>query len=123
MLNQRVNGRLPISRTNRKNRELAGEGDETFQDQRDGGEFGLCFGDVLRGAENPLTFAVVTHARSLENSGKPDRFYGRVKAGGIRNGGEFGGGNAESAKQILFCEAILCGFESGGRRIDRNTPS
>src|SRR5881392_1013132 len=56
----------------------------------------------------------------LRTAGSPIVFTAALSSG-IRNGGEFSGGNAESAKQILFCEAILRGFQSGRRRIDRNT--
>ena len=120
IFHERVDGGFAIARTDRKDRELASEGDETLEDHFYGRQLGLGFHDVLRGAKNPLAFAVVTHSRCFQDRGKAERFYSGVEFAGIRNGGEFGGGDAEFTEEILFGEAVLRGFKSGGRRIDGN---
>src|SRR5260370_40489669 len=120
VFDERVDGRFAGAGADGENGEFASEGDKTFEDQFYGRQLGLRFGDVLCGAENPLAFAVVTHARSFQYGGEAERFYGGVEFSGIRNGGEFGGGNAELAEEILFGEAVLRGFESRGRRIHGN---
>src|ERR1700682_159786 len=114
VFHERVNGGFAIARADRKDGEFASEGDETLEDQFYGRQLGPGFRDVLRGAKSPLAFAVITHARCFQDGGKAERFYGGVEFAGIRNGGEFGGGDAEFAEEILFGEAVLRGFESGG---------
>jgi len=47
-------------------------------------------------------------------------FMAAVEFGRIRDVGEFGGGDAELAEEILFGKAVLGGFERGGWRIDGN---
>jgi len=42
----------------------------------------------------------------FRTGGKAERFYGGVEFAGIRNGGEFGGGDAECAEEILLGEAV-----------------
>src|ERR1700676_2694674 len=120
VFHQRVNGGFAGARTDRKNREFASEGDKTLKDHSYGRQLGLCFRNVLGSAKNPLAFAVVAHARGFQDCGKAERFYSGVEFAGIRNGGEFGGGDAEFAEESLLGEAVLRGFESSGRRIDGN---
>src|SRR5216683_7803244 len=116
VFDERVDGRFPIARADGEDGEFASKGDKALENEFYGRQLGLGFGDVLCGAKNPLAFAVVAHARGFQDGGKAERFYGGVKFGGIRNGGEFGGGDAEFAEERLFGEAVLGGFESGGRR-------
>src|SRR5713226_3073475 len=123
VFDERVDGRFPIARADGEDGEFASKGDKALENEFYGRQLGLCFRDVLCGAKNPLAFAVVAHARSFQDGGEGERFYGGVEFAGIRNGGEFGGGNAELAEEILFGEAVLRGFKSGGRRIDGNTLS
>src|SRR5256884_6601785 len=66
VFHERVDGGFAIARTDRKDRELASEGDETLEDHYYGRQLGLCLRNVLGGAKNPLAFAVV--ARSEEHT-------------------------------------------------------
>src|SRR5713101_7824076 len=121
VFDERVDGRFPIARADREDGEFASKGDKAFEDEFYGRQLGLGFGDVLRGAKNPLAIAVIAHARSFQNRGKAERSSGRVEFAGIRNGYEVRGSNAQFAEEILFGEAVLRGFESGGRRVDGNS--
>src|SRR5216683_2212283 len=123
VFDKRVNGSFAIARADREDGKFAGEGHKTLEDQFYGRQLRLCIGDVLRSAKNRLAFAVIAQARCFEDGGKAERFCGGVEFAGIRNGGKFGGGNAEFAEEILLGEAVLRGFESGGRRIDGNVLS
>src|ERR1700719_4955014 len=113
VFHERVNGGFAIARADGENGEFASEGDKTLEDQFYGRQLGLRFRDILGAAKNPLTFAVIAHARSFQDGGKAESFYGGVEFAGIRNGNEFGGGDAEFAEEILLGEAVLRGFESG----------
>src|SRR6266436_2210343 len=57
----------------------AGDRDKTLEDKGEERHLGLGFGDILRGAKNPLALAVVAHARSFKDRGKADGFYGGVE--------------------------------------------
>src|SRR6266851_7378082 len=118
VFDERVDGGFAIARTDREDGEFANEGNETFENQFYGRQFGLGLGDVLGGAKNPLAFAVVAHARGFQDGWEAERFDGGVEVGGIRNWREFGCGNPEFAKEIFLGEAVLSGFEGGGRRTD-----
>src|SRR5712692_9306171 len=116
-----VNGGFAVAGADREDGEFTSERDETLEDEFHGRQLGLGLGDILRGAKNPLAFAVIPHTRSLQNGGKADHCYGGVELAGIRNGGEFGSGDTEFAKERFFGEAVLRSFESGRRRIHGNT--
>src|SRR5712691_5712125 len=119
VFNKGVDGGFAVAGADREDGEFASEGDETLEDERDARQLRLGFGDVVRGAKNPLAFAVVAHARSFQNGGKADCFYGGVEFTGIRYCGEFGTDNTEFAEERFLREAVLRGFERSGRRIDR----
>ena len=57
---------------------------------------------------------------SFQDGGKAERFYGGVEFAGIRHGSKFRGRNAKFPEESFFVQAILRGFESGGRRINGN---
>src|SRR5882762_5415098 len=118
IFHQRVDSGFAIAGADREDGEFTSEQHETLEDKGDGRHLGLGFGDILRGAKNPLALAVVAHARSFKDSGKADGFYGGVEFVGVRDGGEFSGRDAEFAKERLLGEAVLRGCQSGGRRID-----
>jgi hypothetical protein len=121
VFHERVDGGFSIAGADGEDGEFAREGDEALEDEFCGRQLGLGFGDVVGGAKNPLAFAVVAHARCFQDGGEADCFYGSVEFGGTRNGDEFSGGDAEFAKELFLGEAVLGGFESGGRRIHGNT--
>ena len=83
VFHERVNGRFAVAGTDREDGKFASEGNETFENQFYGRQFGLGFGDIFRGAKNPLAFAVVAHARSFQNRGKADCLHGDVEFGAI----------------------------------------
>src|SRR6266478_4935772 len=99
IFHERVDSGFGVAGADRENGEFAGERDKTFENEGDRGQLGLGLGDLLRRTKNPLTLAIVAHPRSLQNGGKSDRFYGAVELAGIRNGGKFGGGDAEFAEE------------------------
>src|SRR6266481_3511940 len=101
VFHERVKGDFTSAGADGEDREFASEGDKTFEDQFCVGKLGLGFRNVVRGA-------------------KAERFYGGVEFSGVRNGGEFSGGDAEFAEEIFFREAVLRGLEGSGRRIDGN---
>jgi hypothetical protein len=74
IFDERVDGGFAIARTDREHGELARERDKTLEDQFHGRHLRLGFRDVLRGAKDPLTFAVIAHARGFQNGRKTDSF-------------------------------------------------
>src|SRR5438046_9087975 len=74
ILDERIKSGFAVARAGGKNGEFAGEGHEPFEDECDVGKLGLGFGNIVCGAQNPLAFAVVAHARCLEHRGKAELF-------------------------------------------------
>ena len=70
ILDEWIKSCLTITRTDSEHRQFAREGHESLEDVRNLRQLQLGFRDVFRGAENPLAFAVITHAASLEHSGE-----------------------------------------------------
>src|SRR6266403_3820585 len=79
VFDERINGRFAVAGTNGEDGKLARERHEAFKDERNRGQFGLRFGDIFGGPKNPLAFAVVAHAASLQHGGKADLFHGDVE--------------------------------------------
>src|SRR2546425_574409 len=123
VFDERIKSDFARARANRENRKLASERHEAFEDETNGRQlrFGPC--DILRSAENPLAFAVVAHARSLQNGGETNMLESGTEFGVFRNGCEFGRGDAKFLEEVLFAQAVLRGFEGEGRRIDRDALS
>ena len=118
VFDERIDGGFAGDGTNSEDGEFAGEGDEAFEDQRDGGKFLLGFRDVFGRSKNPLAFAIVAEAAGFQDGGEAELFHGGVEFLRFRDGNKFGGGDAEFLEELLFVEAILRGFEGGGRGID-----
>src|SRR6266850_1246004 len=79
VFDERIDGRFAVAGTNGEDGKLARERHEAFEDERNRGQFGLRFGDIFGGSENPLAFAVVAHAAGLQHGGKANLFHGGVK--------------------------------------------
>jgi len=70
VFDERIDGRFAIAGANGEDGKLARKRHEAFEDERNRGQFGFCFGDIFRGSKNPLAFAVVTHAAGLQHGRK-----------------------------------------------------
>src|SRR2546425_46536 len=83
VFDERIKSDFARARANRENRKLASERHEAFEDETNGRQlrFGPC--DILRSAENPLAFAVIAHARSLQNGGEDQNVYDGTEVGGF----------------------------------------
>src|SRR5260370_19803726 len=73
-------------------------------------------GDIFRGAQNPLPLAVVSHAAGFQNRGQTNLFDRGIERFPVGDFGKFRNGDAKLLEEALFVEAILRGFERGGRR-------
>src|SRR6266567_6475331 len=123
VFDERIKSDFARARANRENRKLASERHEAFEDESNGRQLRFGPRDILRSAENPLAFAVIAHARSLQNGGETNMLESGAEFGVLRNGCEFGRGDAEFLEEVLFAQAVLRGFEGGGRRIERDALS
>src|SRR5579883_76033 len=74
-------------------------------------------------ADKPLSLSVVTHPACLENGGRTDFLQTAIEILSRLHGNERCRRNAETAKKLLFVEAILARFERGGRGINGYTSS
>jgi len=60
-----VKGSLAAAGTDGKNRDFSREGHKALEDELYLGKLGFGARDVIRGAQNPLAFAVIAHTGSL----------------------------------------------------------
>src|SRR5258707_5021833 len=116
VFHERVKGDFTSAGADGEDREFASEGDKTFEDQFCVGKLGLGFRNVVRGAKNPLAFAVVAQARSFQDGGKAERFYGGGGVFGVRNGREFTGWHGRLWGGSSFLRRGLRGLECVARR-------
>src|SRR6266704_6247407 len=98
VFDERIKSDFARARADRENRKLASERHEAFEDESNGRQLRFGPGDILRSAENPLAFAVVAHAGSLQNGGETNMLESGAEFGVFRNGCEFGRGDAEFLK-------------------------
>ena len=79
VFDERIDGRFAIAGANGEDGKLARERHEAFEDERNRGQLGLGFRDIIRGLKNPLAFAVVAHAAGFQHGGKADLFHGGLE--------------------------------------------
>ena len=79
VFDERINGRFAVAGTNGKDGQLTRERHEAFEDERDRWKLGLGFRDIFCSSKNPLAFAVIAHATSLQHGGQADLFHSRVE--------------------------------------------
>src|SRR5260370_14914760 len=87
VFNERIKSDFARARANRENRKLASERHEAFEDESNGRQLRFGPRDVLRSAKNPLAFAVIAHARSLQNGGERKIAYSWTWIGGVSSVG------------------------------------
>ena len=79
VFDERINSRFAVAGTNGEDGKLTRERYEAFEDERDRWKLGLGFRDIFSGSKNPLAFAVIAHATSLQHGGKAYFLQGGVE--------------------------------------------
>src|SRR5690349_23915778 len=120
VFDKRVKSGFSIARTYRENGEFAPEGHKPLEDERALGQLRLGFRNVIRSPKSPLSFAVVTHARSFKNGGETELFDRGFELRRCCNGQKIGRADAKIAEERFFGEPVLRCLQCGGWRVHGN---
>ncbi len=120
VLDQRPARDHPVGIAYREHRELAGERDQRFEDERDVPELGPGVVEIGRRTEHALPLAVVAASAGLQDRGQTAHLVDRVLQLGARpDRGERRGADAEPTEGLLLGQAVLCHLERARPRAYR----